>query len=79
MMVAQTGGSSGGGEKCCDSGLDRRYKRKREVQHDSRVFGLSNLKDGLVINQDRKVGGLNRFEGEYCSFCSMLSLRCAVD
>lgn len=57
MMVEQTRGSSGGGEEYSDSGLDMGCIRKREVQHDSRAFDLSNLKGGL------QVVGLNRFEG----------------
>lgn len=50
MMEAQTEGSDGCGEGYFDSGLDMRCKRKMEVQHDSRAFGVSNMKDGLVIN-----------------------------
>lgn len=76
-MKAQTNGRNGVGDKGFDSGLIFKVKptgfyyglylgceRERRFKDVFRVFGLSNGKNGVVINRMGKSSGTGRFCGE---------------
>ena len=42
-------------------GVNVRYGRKTEVKDDSKVFGLSNWKNGVAMNESGKECSLSRF------------------